>query len=365
MWSLLTAFTPGIDESAISNDTSAPSKPAPDGKRRAERHWWQGGPRKQNLRGKRDSKRSKAVYFERIWVRIARVRRESDQKRPRRSAEAEQQWIGMCLQSSETAEFGNLRCRYRLYRMLRAFGLFGVRHGRIGPPLPSCDLALPLPGCWPRLFAQVLSRTGRRGRGRDHHPEEPLPGLVGEELARLPRSVRGASPIPLTRIAHPTRPTTTRHECYHRTHSTPQESRVGRVDGEGYLHYSNSGTSRTAPASPRAGAARALYAASSGCPRDIPQAGASRDNRPSGRVHITFAGGDVFTGGGQWVSAKPRFHAALIDAVAGRPRITEVRNPVVLVSNEAEPMGPPAPAVPAAATVPVQHREPLPELPIA
>ena len=235
---------------------------------------------------------------------------EADQKRPRRSAEAEQQWIGMCLQSSETAEFGNLRCRYRLYRMLRAFGLFGVCHGRIGPPLPSCDLALPLPGCWPRLFAQVLSRTGRRGRGRDHHPEEPLPGLVGEELARLPRSAR-ASPIPSTRIAHPTRPTTTRHECYHRTHSTHTRKRAwGGSTARAICIYSNSGTSRTAPASARS-AARALHAASSGCPRDIPQAGAGRDNRPSGRDHITFAGGDVFTGGGPAGVREAALHAAL------------------------------------------------------
>ena len=140
---------------------------------------------------------------------------------------------------------------------------------------------------------------------------------------------------------------------------------VGRVDGEGYLHLleqwdieNRAGETGAEPPEP--------YMP---LPPDAPATFRKQEPAgtivPAGGITLPSPAATFSPAVGQWVSAKPRFTPPLIDAAPAGPRITEVRNPVVLVSNETEPMGPPAPAVPAAATVPVQAPRALPELPIA
>ena len=318
MWSLLTAFTPGIDESAISNDTSAPSKPAPDGKRRAERHWWQGGPRKQNLRGKRDSKRSKAVYFERIWVRIARVRGAKATKNDH---------VGPPKRNNS-----GLECVFRVRKRLNSvicgadtvYTGCSVRSGYSGCAMDGsarrCLLAI-----LPSLF--LVAGPGCSRKFFRERADADVEGIITQKNRFPAWSVKNwhVYPDPCARFAdpfNPDRPPYPPDDYATRVLSpNPQhphkKAGVGRVDGEGYLHLleqwdieNRAGEPRRAPPEP--------YMP---LPPDAPATFRKQEPAgtivPAGGITLPSPAATFSPAVGQWVSAKPRFTPPLIDA-AGR-----------------------------------------------
>ncbi len=145
------------------------------------------------------------------------------------------------------------------------------------------------------VFAQVLSRTGRPGCGRRHHPEEPLPGLGGEELARVPRPAsplrRPVQPRPptlpagrLRRASHVAEPATPAQEIRSRAgrwrRLRPPSRAVGRGEpGSG----TGPGPRRTAGSRDRAAPADARQQLPR-CPRRSPCPKSARGSPPS-RVH--------------------------------------------------------------------------------